>query len=68
MKKEIPVPEQVLRLRHHLGIDYGKIDYAIHNGEVVIYDVNRTPGGAGADSRASYLTGSLVDGIWSILS
>jgi hypothetical protein len=28
-----------------MGFDYGKFDFAIHKGEPVLYDVNRTPGG-----------------------
>jgi hypothetical protein len=68
VEEGIPVPEPVLRLRSQLGLDYGKIDYAIHEGEVVIFDVNRTPGGPSADDEhALYLTGWLADGIWSLL-
>lgn len=67
VEEGLPVPEQIRSFRRELGFDYGKIDYAIHHGEVVIFDANKTPGGAN-DDRASYLTGSLVDGIWSFLS
>lgn len=39
-----PVPDVLRRIRQELGFDYGKFDYGIADGEVVLYDVNRTPG------------------------
>jgi hypothetical protein len=59
-----PVPDQVVRLRKQIGVDYGKIDYTIHNGEVVILDVNRTPGAPVTTGRT---VGDLADGIWLLL-
>jgi hypothetical protein len=47
------VPQQRRDLRRQLGIDYGKIDYAIVDGELVVYDVNKTPG---ADARGHQAT------------
>lgn len=38
------VPEALRARRAQLGIDYGKIDYVMHDGEPVILDVNKTPG------------------------
>jgi hypothetical protein len=38
------VPEALRALRSKLGFDYGKFDYAIIHGEVILYDANRTPG------------------------
>jgi hypothetical protein len=60
----LPVPEQVVRLRRQMGMDYGKIDYIIHNGQVVILDVNRTPGAPVTTGRT---VGDLADGIWLLL-
>jgi hypothetical protein len=37
------VPEELRRIRCELGFDYGKFDYGIVDGRVVLYDVNRTP-------------------------
>src|SRR2546421_3513047 len=37
------VPDELRRTRHEMGFDFGKFDYAIVNGKVVLYDVNRTP-------------------------
>lgn len=37
------VPDDLRRLRQELGFDFGKFDYAIVDGRVVLYDANRTP-------------------------
>ncbi len=39
-----PAPE-LMDLRRKLGFDYGKFDYVIHGGEVVLLDINKTTGG-----------------------
>lgn len=39
------VPEPIREVRSRMGFDYGKFDFAMHQGEPVLYDVNRTPGG-----------------------
>jgi hypothetical protein len=48
------VPEALRRLRRELGFDFGKFDYAIVDGGVVLYDANRTPS-LGAFSRDEFL-------------
>jgi hypothetical protein len=30
-------------MRRDMAFDYGKFDYAIVNGRVILYDANRTP-------------------------
>jgi len=35
---------EILQLRKQLGFDYGKFDYVIHEGEVVLLDANKTTG------------------------
>jgi len=62
-----PVPEAVLRLRGRLGLDYGKIDYTLRDGEVVILDVNRTLGRTGTPEARARSVSILADGIWSLL-
>lgn len=37
------VPEELRRIRAELGFDFGKFDYGIVDGRVVLYDANRTP-------------------------
>lgn len=44
------VPDELRRIRAEMGFDYGKFDYGVVDGEVVLYDMNRTPG-ASADPR-----------------
>ena len=39
------VPESIREKRAMLGFDYGKFDFALFEGQPVLYDVNRTPGG-----------------------
>ncbi len=41
---EAEVPGSIRRAREKLGFDYGKFDFGFHQGEAVLYDVNRTPG------------------------
>jgi hypothetical protein len=43
-EKLTKVPPELRAIRDRLGFDYGKFDYAIIDGRVVLYDVNRTPG------------------------
>jgi hypothetical protein len=38
------VPEELRQLRRQLHFDFGKFDYALVDGRVVLYDANRTPG------------------------
>jgi len=41
-----PVPPELRERRIQLGAEYGKIDYVIVDGQVEVFDVNRTPGGS----------------------
>ncbi len=41
-----PHPE-ILKIREKFNIDYGKLDYCIHDGEVVLLDVNKVIGFGG---------------------
>ena len=43
-REEVAIPNEVVNLRRELGFDYGKLDFVIHEGRVVVLDVNRTPG------------------------
>jgi hypothetical protein len=46
LKREIlagKVPDELISYRKQMGIDYGRFDYAIVDGRVVLYDINRTP-------------------------
>ncbi|MGA2227806.1 MAG: hypothetical protein ABSH41_25505 [Syntrophobacteraceae bacterium] len=60
------VPEEVISLRRRLGLDYGKIDYTLHDGRAAILDINRTMFGPGTPDATARTVGDLVDGIWSL--
>lgn len=40
----IDVPPAVVAWQRTVALDYGTIDYVIHKGDVVVLDVNKTPG------------------------
>jgi hypothetical protein len=40
---EVPVPHQLEAIRARHGIDFGKLDYVLHEGAVQLFDVNPTP-------------------------
>jgi hypothetical protein len=35
---------EIIALRHTMGFDYGKFDYVMRDGKVVLFDVNKTTG------------------------
>jgi hypothetical protein len=56
---------EVLRYRKAIGLDYGKIDYVIHEGRPVIVDVNKTIGGTREEKSPliQTLIGVLANGL-----
>ena len=42
--EEVEVPEAIRVARDHLGLDYGKMDFVVRDGEAILLDVTRTPG------------------------
>ncbi len=42
--EDVEPPPAILAIRDQLGFDYAKLDYVMHDGEVSLLDVNRTPG------------------------
>jgi hypothetical protein len=48
------VPEELRQIRRAMGFDFGKFDYAIVDGQVVLYDTNWTPT-MGVMPREQYL-------------
>jgi hypothetical protein len=55
------VPKPLRDLRKRLGLDYGKIDFVIHDGRPVVMDVNKTvgspPSKKGSDWPSRYADG-----------
>jgi hypothetical protein len=43
-REEVSIPDEVVAFRNELGMDYGKLDFVIREGRVIVFDVNRTPG------------------------
>lgn len=63
-----PTPPEVISLRRELGIDYGKIDYTMHEGRPVVFDVNKTVGtGTFMSDAATALAQTLAKGLDSLL-
>jgi len=45
-----PHPD-VIETTRQMNIDFGKIDYVVHEGNAFVYDVNKTPSGGGKGLR-----------------
>lgn len=56
------VPESLRRERRRLGMDFGKFDYVVVDGEAILLDVNKTPTVGGGGGRSGRLPG-LADAI-----
>lgn len=39
-----PIPDDLRQRRKELGFDYGKFDFAVHDGKTYLMDANKTPG------------------------
>ncbi|MEO5811273.1 MAG: hypothetical protein ABIU96_13320 [Rhodanobacter sp.] len=71
--EEIPVHPALRRIRHKFGFDYGKFDYFVHDDEVIVFDVNKTPGHTAGHAEGKYedlyhkLVCHLAGGIDSVL-
>ncbi|MEQ6167579.1 hypothetical protein AAOE16_10315 [Ekhidna sp. MALMAid0563] len=60
----VETPQALLEEMKRRGFDYGKVDFGIHKGEIVIYDTNRTPGHSSNNIQNATL---LADGIESFI-
>ena len=59
----VPSPPELRELRQQWGLNYGKIDYVINDGNVIVLDVNPTPGLPANDPLARRIARHLADGI-----
>jgi hypothetical protein len=68
--EEAPVPPELVSIRQQLGFDYGKFDYVLRDGKVVLYDVNRTPAFTVLEALqlSQKVASHLATGIWSMLN
>jgi hypothetical protein len=63
-REEVPVPEEIVAARRRLKFDYGKFDYVINEGQVVLLDTNSTPGSPPSSADGTSPTAAkLADGI-----
>jgi hypothetical protein len=63
----VRIPAELYAIRQQLGMDYGKLDYVVRDGKVVLLDVNRTPG-CEKGRRGRNIAHRLAEGIWSTLN
>lgn len=61
--EETEVPEGFRSRMRALGLDYGKVDFVIHDGSLHLLDVNKTPGGLDDAEINQSLSGKLARGI-----
>jgi hypothetical protein len=61
------VPDELRAERERLGFDYGKFDYGVVDGEVVLYDANRTPGASTDATRHGGTIAELSGGLRAFL-
>lgn len=67
-RETIPVPDELRAMRARLGFDYGKFDYVVHDGRIVLLDANRTPTYRGAvpSERVASIARTLAEGILAV--
>ena len=64
----VPTPPELREFRQQIGLDYGKIDYVIRHGKVILLDVNPTPALPSHDLMARRISRHLAVGITSKLN
>jgi len=63
--KKIEMPREITQIRNKLGLNYGKIDFVMHNGEPVVLDIGKTIGGGDFGRETAF---TLAPGILSYLA
>jgi hypothetical protein len=64
----VPAPPEIVALRKECRLAYGKIDYVVRDGNVIVLDINPTPGVPTYDSIARGIARRLADGLVSTLA
>ena len=67
-REEVPIPDDVMQVRRRLRMDYGKLDFVLHNGRVIVFDANRTPGRIKPEERRRANAKRLAEGLESFFS
>jgi hypothetical protein len=65
-REEISIPDEIVAVRHELGMDFGKFDFVIHQGKMVLFDVNYTPGRLQSQEQMKQNALKLAPGIESL--
>jgi hypothetical protein len=61
---DVPVPDEIRAERERLGLDYGNLDFVIHEDEPILLDASRTPGAPRALWQwADQVAPDLADGL-----
>lgn len=65
--EEVLIPAELYSIREQLRVDYGKFDYVLRDGKVVLFDVNRTPTFKGPEPSQFVCKAArlLAEGLWS---
>jgi hypothetical protein len=68
--EEIEPHPEVLAWREELGLDYGKLDYLVHDGQTVLIDVNKTTGASRHldDDKLRAMRRHQAEGLYAYLS
>lgn len=68
--EEIGTPPAITTLRERMGFDFGKFDYVLRDGHVVLFDVNWTPATATLEKfgLTERVAGFLADGIRTLMA
>lgn len=62
---EVEIPADLIEARQAIGIDFGRFDFVVHDGQTILLDVNKTlgAGSTAIDSYNAYLD-NLAQGIY----
>jgi hypothetical protein len=62
-------PPEVREFQREIGMDYGKIDYVLHDGRCIVFDVNTTPGSPSSlDQEDEKIAAELAPGLFDVLN
>lgn len=61
--EEVDLPDDFDEVRSGLGLDYGKIDFVVHNNRMHVLDVNKTPGRLGDEEIDARVGRKLASGL-----
>jgi len=67
--EEALTPPECHAFRERMGFEYGKLDYVIHDGKAIVFDVSRTPAISvfAVHKHMRWVVGRIAEGIGSIL-